>query len=94
MEWLYLVGSIASLISVLLVLLGLARRRKVVNEMTFRTLILLTVTIGFVGIGLIAMFIAPESGMRVAGGFIAVVGTILLFIIGVWALWYTGAKGE
>ena len=63
MGWIYLLGGIASVISVLLVLLGLAWRRKAVNEFTFRMLVLLTVTIGFTGIGLTAMFFGPESNL-------------------------------
>ena len=38
MEWLYLLGSAASIISVIAVILGFARRREAITEQGFRML--------------------------------------------------------
>ena len=81
MEWISLSGSITSSISVLLVVLSLAIRRKAVNDRTFRALISLLVTLVLIGIGVIVMIFAQETRVQGIGVFMIIAGIILLFII-------------
>lgn len=92
MEWIYLVGSVASIFSVLAVVLGLARRRQAITEKGFRMLFALMITIGLVGIGAVTMALSEEPVMRGVGGTIAIIGTILLFVVVIMVVGYS--RGE
>ncbi len=92
MEWIYLAGSIASIISVAAVVLSLARRRQAITERGFKMLFTLMIVIGVVGIGAVTMALSTEPVMRGVGGTIAVTGVILLFIIAIMVVYYSGEK--
>ena len=92
MEWIYLAGSVASLVSVLAVVLGLAWKRQAITEKGFKMLFSLMVTIGLVGIGVMTMILSTDTVMRNFGGTIAVIGTFLLCIIVVMVVYYSGEE--
>ena len=85
-------GSVASLVSVLAVVLGLAKRRQAITEKGFKMIFSLMITIGLVGIGVITMALSTDYIMRNFGGAIALIGTFLLCIIVVMVVYYSGEE--
>ena len=91
MEWLFLLGSVASIISVLAVLLGLARRREAITEQGFKMLFALMVALTLTGVGAITMALAEQedkvmkntgSGVALTGAFLlAVIATVVVFTV-------------
>jgi len=80
MEWVYLAGSVASLISVLVVVLGLARRKQMISESGFKMLFSLMTLIGLIGIGVFTMLVSDNEGIQNAGIAITIGGGVMLCI--------------
>ena len=75
MEWLFILGSVASIVSVLAVLLGFARRRESITERGFKMLFSLVIMFGLAGVGAIVMAVSPGNPSNQAvGGVLAVFG--------------------
>ena len=81
MEWIYLAGSIASIVSVIGVVVAIAKRRTDISEGTFRKLFGVLAALGFLGIGILTMTFSKSTTMETVGAVTAVTGTILLFIL-------------
>jgi len=81
MEWVYVAGSVASIVAVVGVLLGLARRQAKLTEKAFRELFGVLVAISMVGMGIVAMTFSRSSVMENIGATVTVIGAVLLFII-------------
>lgn len=75
MEWLLILGSVASIVSVLAVLLGFARRRESITERGFKMLFSLVIMFGLAGVGAIVMAVSPDNtSLQFVGGGVAALG--------------------
>jgi Ca2+/Na+ antiporter len=81
MEWIYLAGSIASIVSVIGVMVSIAKRRTNISEGTFRKLFGILAALGFLGIGILTMTFSKSTTMETVGAAMTVTGTVLLFIL-------------
>ena len=92
MELVYLAGSIASILSVFAIVLGFVRHREAITEKSFKMLFSLVITITLVAIGALTMALGQENVVRNIGGLIAVIGAVLLFIVTIMVVYYSGEK--
>jgi hypothetical protein len=81
MEWIYLAGSIASIVSVIGVMVSIAKRRTGISEGTFRKLFGVLAGLGFLGIGILTMTFSKSTAMETVGVVTTLTGTALLFIL-------------